>query len=469
MNTKRITLAAAVSLVLMFTALAHAAEPNSFPICAAAGTAQAYPAVSGNYVVWQDGGSDIYRNNGENLNDANSFLVCNANRIQTNPAISGTTIVWQDYRPSATIADIYRYSLPSGPEDPVCTLTSKQQSPAISGNIIVWQDYRSSNWDIYGYRILNSTEFEICTDPNVQSNPAISGNIVVWQDSRNGYMDIYRKNIDTEQEFPVIVDNNWKQNPAISGNIIVWQDDRNGDNDIYGKNFSTGEEIEICKYAGKEQFYPAISGDIVVWEDYRSASGTADIYGYRISTQTEFPICTRAGNQKNPAISGNFVVWEEYQYDTNGDIYGAYIPAPVAQSIITVTDPNGGEMILAGSNHTITWSTSGTPITRVKIEYSKDGNDCFIAEVNTPNTGQHWHEWQVPSTVDSNQCKIKITDSAVPPAASDASNNVFTIFMCNPALKADLSGDCKVDFMDFALFSGQWLDCGNPRDPAWCP
>ncbi|MHB9070742.1 MAG: TolB family protein [Sedimentisphaerales bacterium] len=459
---------------IMFTLIAYpsaskAAEPNSFPICKWTGE-QLCPAVSGNYVVWQDrhfGTYDIYRNNGVDMNDANSFLVCNAGNDQINPAISGTNIVWQDYRPSTSNCDIYRYLLPTGPENSVCTLTSKQRNPAISGSIIVWQDNRSSGIDdIYGYS-LTAGEFVICDSTGAQSYPAISGNMVVWQDARNGGdMDIYRKNISTGEEFDVCLVGTWQQKPAISENIVVWQDLRNGDNDIYGKNISTGEEIEICKYAGKEQINPAISGDIVVWEDQRGSN--SDIYGYRISTHTVFPICTFIGDQKNPSIDGDFVVWEDYRNDASGDIYGAYIPTPIAPSFLTVLNPNGGEMLLAGSGCTITWQTTGTPIARVKLEYSTNGGTAYsIIDANTANTGTYL--WQTPQAIDSNQCRIKITDTAIPSAASDTSNYVFTIFACDESLTADLSGDCKVDFADFALFSGQWLTCGNPRDLNWCP
>ena len=276
-------------------------------------------------------------------------------------------------------------------------------------------------------------------------------------------MDIYRKNISTGQEYEVCVNGSWKQNAAISGNIVVWQDNRNGDNDIYGKDISTGEEFEICKFSG-EQINPAISGDIIVWEDYRSTN--SDIYGYRISTHTIFPICTLAGDQKNPAIDGSFVVWEDYR-NVDADIYGAYIPAPAAPSTITVLDPNGGEMLLSGSKYTIRWRSSNLSGSNVKLEYSTNNGAGYLSiDANLPDTGSYL--WQPLPTVDSNQCLIKISDKNGT-IASDTSNRCFTIFECDKSLTADLNGDCKVDFNDFALFGDQWLTCGNPHDPNWCP
>jgi TolB protein len=464
MTTLKVIASFVMFTLIVCTSILKAAEPISFPICIWAGE-QSYPAVSGNYVVWQDkrsGGYDIYRNNPADMNDFNVFPVCLQTDDQKFPAISGSTVVWQDARNGTANTDIFRYTLPAGPENAVCTYTAKQEFPAISGGNIVWKDARNGNSDIFGY---NGSEIVICNDTATQMYPAISGNIAVWQDSRNSGMDIYRKNISTGQEYEVSVNSYWKQNAAISGNVIVWQDNRNGDNDIYGKDISTGEEFEICKFSG-DQVNPAISGDIIVWEDYRGTS--SDIYGYRISTHTVFPICTLVGDQKNPAIDGSFVVWEDYRnVSSNADIYGAYIPEPAAPSTITVLDPNGGEMLLAGSKYTVRWQTSNFGGSNVKLEYStNNGASYLVIDANLPDTGSYL--WQPLPVLDSNQCLIRISDKAGV-IASDTSNYCFTIFECDPSLTADMNGDCKVDFADFTLFSDQWLGCGNPHDPNWCP
>jgi TolB protein len=467
MSTRKVF--SAIALVTVFvSATTFGAEPECFPICTWA-DAQICPAVSGNFVVWMDkrsGNYDIYRNNPTDVFDTNGVLVLQAPRDQKVPAISGSVVVWEDHRVSDTNTDIYRRPLLSGPEVQVCTDEGKQQYPAISGDIIVWH-YAG---DIYGYRISDETTFTICTDPAVQSYPAVSGSVVVWQDNRNGGMDIYGKNLDSGTEFEICVSASWKQNAAIDGDIVVWQDDRNVNHDIYGKNLSTGEDLEICNHGG-DQINPAVSGDIVVWEDHRNGDNNIDIYGCRISAPTVFPVCTRSSNQANPAISGNLAVWEDYSKGlSNPDIYGAYIAEPVEPSTIALTSPNGGEEFLAGSDCTITWQTGGPSIGHVKLEYSIDGRHSYTEidseSIIDANDGSHL--WQPLPIADSNHCFVRITGRN-DPAISDFSDSEFTIFRCNAALTADLSGDCKVDFADFALLSGQWLSCGNPSDPDWCP
>ncbi|MCU0286315.1 MAG: M12 family metallo-peptidase, partial [Acidobacteria bacterium] len=90
---------------------------------------------------------------------------------------------------------------------------------------------------------------------------------------------------------------------------------------------------------------------------------------------------------------------------------------------ITVTSPNGGENLTAGSSHTITWSTTGT-VGNVKIQYStNNGSSWSNVVTSTANDGSH--KWTVPS-VSSTQCRVKIFEAS-DSSPSDTSNNVFTI------------------------------------------
>jgi hypothetical protein len=124
-------------------------------------------------------------------------------------------------------------------------------------------------------------------------------------------------------------------------------------------------------------------------------------------------------------------------------------------------------MLLSGSKYTIKWQSSRLGGSNVKLEYSTNNGTGFLTiDANLPDSGSYL--WQPLPAVDSNQCLIRISDKDGV-IASDTSNHVFTIFECDPSLTADLNGDCKVDFADFALFGDQWLGCGNPHDPNWCP
>lgn len=463
-----------IVFVLAGAAVILALSPNmakgdfdSFAICADSNE-QNNPDVSENIVVWSDkrsGGYDIYS---YDLAEPNEYPICTVGDVQTQPAISGDIIVWTDKRNGNY--DIFGYDFSTATEFTICTNDADQQDPAISGNIAVWCDkrnYSGNSYDIYGCDISNISEpneFPICTDSSGQYCPAIDGDIVIWIDVRDGNPNIYGYNLTTETEFPICTNSSGQYNPQISGDIVVWADDRNGNSDIYGIDITTlpgGSDFPICiDSAG--QSLPAVSGDIVVWQDKRNGDNNYNIYGYNLATSSEFVVCTVSTDQKQPAVNANTIVWQD-QRNGNADIYGAYMPV---LSIITLLSPNGGEMMLAGSADIINWQSSGPTIDYVSIEYSMDSGQSWVPiDSNVPNTGSF--DWDPIPIVDSNQCLVHISDKD-DPDISDISDNVFTIFKCSPSLTADLSGDCYVDFDDFSLFAGQWLNCGNPYDPNWC-
>jgi hypothetical protein len=90
---------------------------------------------------------------------------------------------------------------------------------------------------------------------------------------------------------------------------------------------------------------------------------------------------------------------------------------------LTVSSPNGGEVMTVGTTYPITWYTTGT-VGGVKIEYSTNNGGSWSTIVNsTLNTGNY--SWTVPNTV-SDSCVVRISDVAngIP---SDTGNTVFSI------------------------------------------
>jgi beta propeller repeat protein len=157
---------------------------------------------------------------------------------QTAPAISDNWIVWEDTRDGGK--RIYVKNRSGGAESAVSP--SGAELPAVSGNIVVWVDYRNGNPDIYGYDLSSLTEFPICTNIGEQTNPAICGQYVVWQDWRNdtgGYTnsDIYGYDLATNTEFTICTASGNQQRPEIDGKLVVWHDERRGSTtpDVYGR------------------------------------------------------------------------------------------------------------------------------------------------------------------------------------------------------------------------------------------
>ncbi len=92
------------------------------------------------------------------------------------------------------------------------------------------------------------------------------------------------------------------------------------------------------------------------------------------------------------------------------------------ENSLTVTSPNGGEEWEAGSNQTITWTSTGS-IAKVKIKYSADGGDSWtIINSCTGNNGSY--SWTVPDTP-SDKCLVRVMDTGG--TASDISDDAFSI------------------------------------------
>ncbi|MGC8789771.1 MAG: Ig-like domain-containing protein, partial [Caldisericum sp.] len=98
---------------------------------------------------------------------------------------------------------------------------------------------------------------------------------------------------------------------------------------------------------------------------------------------------------------------------------------------VTLTYPNGGETLTAGSTINVTWTVSGdlTNISRISVDYSTDNGSTWIPgfSVSSGFSNSMSKSWTVPNTPSTN-CKLKIalkrTDSTW---SVDYSDSTFTI------------------------------------------
>jgi hypothetical protein len=128
-------------------------------------------------------------------------------------------------------------------------------------------------------------------------------------------------------------------------------------------------------------------------------------------------------------------------------------------SSISLLDPNSSEIIAGGTTQTVTWETGGT-IDNVTIEFSID-NGYTWSEVYPPNIGNTGsYDWFVP-IVDSEQCKVRLTNTA-DLNVYDTTDGVFTIYEC--ILDGDLNGDCFINMNDLAIIALYWLQEANPYE-----
>ena len=145
-----------------------------------------------------------------------------------------------------------------------------------------------------------------------------------------------------------------------------------------------------------------------VWSQTGFQMGTA----YRVTP-------SRAGYTFNPTYS-NF---------SDESIGLNFIGTPVIPSGLTVVSPNGGENWKTRSSHAITWTYTGNPGSKVKIELLKNGilNRTITTKASIGSGGSGSYNWKISrSQATGTDYKITIT-STTTSSATDTSNGNFSI------------------------------------------
>ncbi len=133
----------------------------------------------------------------------------------------------------------------------------------------------------------------------------------------------------------------------------------------------------------------------------------------------------------------------------------------IIEGEIRLTSPNSNEVLQTDSTHTIEWTDfrTGGCSRSYNLEYSTDNGLNWTSVDSVTDTCSY--DWLLPE-IDSNDCLVRVLDAG-DTGIYDTSDEPFTIYHCT--LSYDLTGNCLVDFDDFALLVSEWLQCGNPFDP----
>ena len=159
-------------------------------------------------------------------------------------------------------------------------------------------------------------------------------------------------------------------------------------------------------------------GALVSWHG-EGSSGWGVIYGGETATATV-----------NVTFGSGLSGTQDIAWTMDGDVYGSTphslsgsISLTVAGPTVTVTAPNGGEMLAIESSETITWDYSGS-LADVKIDLSRDnGSSWESLTASTPNDGSFAWDVTGPSSA---LCLVRI--SSLDESIVDTGNDVFTIF-----------------------------------------
>ncbi|MHB0914897.1 MAG: DUF6531 domain-containing protein, partial [Thermoleophilia bacterium] len=244
---------------------------------------QGNPVISGNLVVWLEGGTVktihyTYIENGCPATQSciNNTLPISAAARPNQLAVSGTRIVWEDNRNGAQKRenDIYMYDLATGVEAPVAVEPGNQTGPDIDGDWVVW----SYSDDYASYSSPNITEAyakNLATQEIVQitangTGPVISGTTVAFRETVQGEAGHYYMDLGNPGAGASIITSETGYLKDIDGNMVLFEKPPGGgaNNILMLADLETGNVQEVTAGIGNI-YHPAVSGKRLVWTDDR--------------------------------------------------------------------------------------------------------------------------------------------------------------------------------------------------------
>ena len=237
-------------------------------------------------------------------------------------------------------------------------------------------------------------------------------------------------------------------NPHMNENDhVVWQaHGGNGEDEIFLYN---GSDIIQISHNYYDDQYPQISDNgFVVWEGFNGNSWEIFLY----DGDTTIQLTNNDYDDSYPQINATGdIAWVGIN---NKEIF---LAVRIFQP--TITSPNGGEELIAGTSFEITWASPDLIVDYVKIEYSYDSGSSWVEVVETTENDGSFN-WEVPYTL-SNECLIRISDVDGNPF--DESDAFFTIGP--PICRADFDDNKIVEVIDISIF----LVAMGEIDCTWWP
>jgi len=147
-------------------------------------------------------------------------------------------------------------------------------------------------------------------------------------------------------------------------------------------------------------------------------------------------------------------------------VIGAFSFVSGQAPYVTVTSPNGGETLLKGSSHTITWGDNLTANVIIDLYSGTSSATCTYSMNIAASVGGNSYSWVVPNwmTPGTNYF-IKISRSVVPEGCFDVSDNPLTISGSLPGAAINVTAPSgNPNILRNSNYNIQWTKTNVPEN-----
>ena len=217
--------------------------------------------------------------------------------VMMEPRISGNKVVWREGGSNSSQVMLYdlgwlgtqrEADILAGPIPPTFEIE-------IGDRFVVWSELSNAQFDLVAYDLAKGLRINVTAAPSTNEREAsTSGPWITWQAQDKGIpaTRILARNMDTGEERTVVDNGTGNFRPSINGDLISYESNLLGQLDIYIYRISTGETFQVTTDPA-DQYLNDVFGNLVAYVDARN--GNADIYVSKLTFVVNQPPVANAG------------------------------------------------------------------------------------------------------------------------------------------------------------------------------
>lgn len=392
----------------------------------------------GDYVIWRTMTTSPALI-GYEFSTGQTFILSEGDIDSMSVVMSEQFVAWKEWASEEPLSRMYGYDLAGREKFLITSEDMDSMSLKAAGRYIFGRHIMTGM--LYGFDGISREIFEI--GENIDSmNLLVNEHYATWKDMMN--MRMYGFDLPDHRLIETNVESMYTH--SLSGSYIYsfFDDPDLMTSELHGFDLATGEGFTVASLSSSAMMSPIAEGDYVAWTDSVPPSANTQLLGARIwrvpndacedavevMAETIY-IGDTSGARGTDQTDCGFDDWKDTWHEFHPPVGGEYtldVHSEAFDTSLAVFPACTGSAMDCNDDANIQTTDSQLVMTLVK------GKKYIIRVAGVDGTGGTY------------ELLISLGSCTTPP-------------------QADLTGDCKVNLKDLAVFSSQWLDCGlNPTD-----